>query len=82
MNIINSSLPLSGFFYAFFIIPCIFFEVTRFLYNHFRHTPRVAYFILAAEIILIALYFVVPFLVNKFYTLTPGKSNKDIIITK
>lgn len=80
MNIINSSLPLSGFFYAFFIIPCIFFEVTRFLYNHFRHTPRAAYIILAAEIILVALYFIVPFLVNKFYTLTPGKDNKDIII--
>ena len=80
MNIINSSLSMSGLFYAFFIIPCIFFEVTRFIYNHFRHTPRVAYFILAAEIILIALYFVIPILIKKFYTLTPGKDNKDIIL--
>ena len=69
MNIINSSMSMSGLFYAFFILPCIFFEVTRFLYNHFRHTPRTAYFILAAEIILIALYFVIPILVKKFYTL-------------
>ena len=52
MNIINSSLPLSGFFYAFFIIPVFSLQVTRFLYNHFRHTPRVVYFILAAEILL------------------------------
>ena len=80
MNIVNSSLSMSGLFYAFFIIPCIFFEVTRFIYNHFRHTPRFAYFILAAEIILIALYFVIPILIKKFYTLTPGKDNKDIIL--
>ena len=80
MQAIHSSLPLSGLFYTFFIIPCIFFEVTRFIYNHFRHTPRFAYFILAAEIILIALYFVIPILVKKFYTLTPGKDNKDIIL--
>ena len=80
MNIIKSSLPLSGFFYAFFIIPCIFFEVTRFLYNHFRHTPRTAYIILAAEIILISMYFIIPFLVDKFYTFTPGKDNKAVIL--
>ena len=80
MNIISSSMPLSGLFYAFFIIPCIFFEITRFLYNHFRHTPRTAYFILAIEIILISLYYVIPILVKKFYILTPGKDNKDVIL--
>ena len=80
MNIINSSMSMSGLFYAFFILPCIFFEVTRYLYNHFRHTPRFAYIILAIEIILIALYFVVPILIKKFYTLTPGKTNKDVIL--
>ena len=73
-------MPLSGLFYAFFIIPCIFFEITRFLYNHFRHTPRTAYFILAIEIILISLYYVIPILVKKFYILTPGKDNKDVIL--
>ena len=66
MNIINSSMSMSGLFYAFFILPCIFFEITRYLYNHFRHTPRFAYLILAIEIILIALYFVVPILFKNF----------------
>ena len=80
MNVINSSMSMSGLFYAFFILPCIFFEVTRYLYNHFRHTPRFAYLILGLEIILIALYFVIPILVQKFYTLTTGKDNKSIII--
>lgn len=80
MNIINSSMSMSGLFYAFFILPCIFFEATRYLYNHFRHTPRFAYLILGLEIILIALYFVIPILVQKFYTLTTGKDNKAIII--
>ena len=80
MNVINSSMSMSGLFYAFFILPCIFFEITRFLYNHLRHTPRTAYVILAAEILLISLYYVVPILVKKFYVLTPGKDNKDIIL--
>ena len=80
MNVINSSISMSGLFYAFFILPCIFFEVTRFLYNHLRHTPRTAYIILAAEIVLISLYYVIPILVKKFYVLTPGKDNKEIIL--
>ena len=80
MNVINSSMSMSGIFYAFFILPCIFFEVTRYLYNNLRHTPRTAYIILAAEILLISLYFVIPILVKKFYIFTPGKDNKGIII--
>ena len=80
MNVINSSMSMSGLFYAFFILPCIFFEITRFLYNNLRHTPRTAYIILAAEILLISLYYVVPILVKKFYVLTPGKDNKEIIL--
>ena len=80
MNVINSSMSMSGLFYAFFILPCIFFEITRFLYNNLRHTPRTAYIILAAEILLISLYYVVPILVKKFYVLTPGKDNKKIIL--
>ena len=80
MNVINNSKSMSGLFYAFFILPCIFFEFTRFLYNHLRHTPRAAYIILAAEIILISLYYVIPILVKKFYVFTPGKDNKYIIL--
>ena len=80
MNVINSSMSMSGLFYAFFILPCIFFEITRFLYKNLRHTPRTAYIILAAEILLISLYYVVPILVKKFYVLTPGKDNKKIIL--
>lgn len=80
MQAIHKSLPLSGLFYTFFIIPCIFFEITRFLYNHFRHTPRSAYIILGLEIVAIALYFVIPKIIQWFYTLTPGKDNKDIIL--
>jgi len=80
MKFINGSKAISGLFYIFFIIPCIFFEITRFLYNQFRHTPKSAYIILGLEIALITLYFVVPKIIKWFYTVTPGKDNKDIII--
>jgi len=80
MRFIDGSKAISGLFYAFFIIPCIFFEITRFLYNQFRHTPKSAYIILGIEIALISLYFVIPKIINWFYTFTPGKENKDIII--
>ena len=32
------------------------------------------------EIVLISLYYVIPILVKKFYVLTPGKDNKEIIL--
>ncbi len=66
-------------FYAIFIIPCIFFDIVKFLYNELRHTPKTVYFILAFEIILISLLVIVPIFTKYMYTTTLSKHGKEII---
>jgi len=67
-------------FYLLFIIPCIFFDTVTFLFNQFRHTPKVVYYILTVEIILISLYLLLPIISNYIYTVTGNNQGKDIII--
>jgi len=67
-------------FYAIFIIPCIFFDLVKFLFNELRHTPAAVYYIFAFEIILITLLIVIPIFTKYMYTTSLDKNNKKIII--
>ena len=79
-RILNNNPILNVLFYAIFIIPCIFFDIVKFLYNEFRHTPKAVYYIFAAEIILITLLIVAPIFVKFMYTTSSAKGNNQIII--
>ena len=57
-----------------------FFDTVKFLYNELRHTPKTVYYILAAEIIFIALLIIVPIFSRFMYTTTTDKDDKKIII--
>ena len=74
---ISNNPGLFKLFYAFFIIPCLFFDTVRYLYIQFRGTPWVVYLVLAIEM-LIALYIIVPMITNYFYTaLAPQNDYND-----
>ena len=79
-NILSKYPIINVLFYAIFIIPCIFFDLVKFLYNEFRHTPTTVYFIFAFEVILITLLIVVPIFTKYLYTTTRNKDDKQIII--
>lgn len=71
---------LSGLFYLVFIIPCLFQDTVKFIFNQVRHTPKAAYAFLTAEMLLIALYIVIPIITNYFYTVMPAKDDKLSIL--
>ena len=76
-NIANNP-GLLKLFYAFFIIPCLFFDTVRYLFIQFRGTPKVVYLIFAIEILLVSLYIIVPMITNYFYTaIAPEKDFKS-----
>ena len=79
-RILNNNPILNVLFYAIFIIPCIFFDIIKFLYNEFRHTPTTVYYIFAIEIILITLLIVAPIFVKFMYTTSSSKANNQILI--
>jgi len=71
---------LSGLFYLVFIIPCLFQDTVKFIFNQVRHTPKVAYAFLTAEMLLIGLYLVIPIVKKYLYTVMPQKDDKLLII--
>ena len=73
--LLNNS-TLKFLFYLVFIIPCLFLDTIKYLYNHFRHTPRSVYIILAAEIVLVTLYVIVPIVQKYIYLFVPPTNNK------
>ena len=79
-NALRDSRFLSGLFYLIFIIPCLFQDTVKFIFNQVRHTPKVAYAFLTVEMLLIAMYIVIPIIKNYFYTLMPAKDDKVIIL--
>uniref|UniRef100_A0A6C0J9P4 Uncharacterized protein n=1 Tax=viral metagenome TaxID=1070528 RepID=A0A6C0J9P4_9ZZZZ len=77
---LNRSEALSSLFYLVFIIPCLFGDTVKYIFNQVRHTPRTAYLLLGGEILVITLYFVIPMLQKYFYILMPSKNNNSSII--
>ncbi len=77
---LRGSAFLSNLFYLVFIIPCLFQDTVKFLFNQLRHTPRIAYMFLAGEFAFIGLYVLVPIIQKYLYTLMPPKDDKLSII--
>ena len=80
MSTVGESQFLSNLFYLVFIIPCLFGDTVKYIFNQVRHTPRTAYLFLGGEILAITLYFVIPILQKYFYTFMPSKTDNSTII--
>ena len=79
-NILIKYPIINVLFYAIFIIPCIFFDIVKFLYNELRHTPTTVYYIFAFEVIFITLLIVAPIFMKYIYTTSVDKNDRHIII--
>lgn len=66
---IRSNPILQIIYYSVFIIPCIFFDIVKYLYNHLRHTPTIAYYFLLFEIVVIFSYIIIPIIKNELFTI-------------
>ena len=80
MATIGRSPILSKLFYLVFIIPCLFGDTVKYIFNQVRHTPKMAYLFLGGEILAITLYFVIPIIQKYFYTFMPSKIDNSTII--
>ena len=81
MKVLKSAF-LSNLFAIVFIIPCLFGDTVKYLFNQFRHTPKMAYYFLAGEIVLISMYLLIPILQKYLYTAMPGAKDNKIIINR
>ena len=79
---LRSSRFLSNLFYLVFIIPCLFGDTVKYLFNQFRHTPKTVYMFLGGEILFISLYLLIPMIKKYFYTMMPQKDDKALILSR
>lgn len=79
-NMIKKNGLLSKLFYIVFIIPCLFQDTVKFIFNQVRHTPKIAFSFIAVEILLVGIYVIYPIMKEYLYTLMPSKNNKKEII--
>jgi len=66
-KVIKKNKVYSNLFYIFFLIPCLFHDLIKYIYNELKYTPNVVYGIFLIEIIVIALYMVIPMIQKKIY---------------
>lgn len=77
---LNKNKALGNLFYIFFIIPCIFHNVIRYIYNQFRHTPNIVYSIFFIELIVVLGYLIIPMIFSAMYTDIKDVKDHDILL--
>ena len=67
--------PIFNVLYHFiFVIPCSLIYLTDSLYWQIKDTPQMVYFILLTELLVVGLYFFIPWLVRYLYTYSAKKN--------
>lgn len=79
-NILDNNKFFNLLYHFIFILPCLFLETAKFIYNELKNTPKLAYKILFAEIIFIALFIIIPMIGKILYTKMSHDKNKASII--
>ncbi len=80
-NIFKQSLKSNPWFnilyHSVFIIPCILIETTEYLYREFKTTPQVIYKILALEVLVVLVWYILPMISEFLYTYSTASNNKE-----
>lgn len=79
-KVIKKNKVVGKLFYLFFLIPCFFHDLIRYIYIEFRHTPNVVYTVFFIEIVLIAAYLIMPIIKKKLYTNVSVDNDKNNLI--
>ena len=77
---IKKNKTIGKLFYLFFLIPCFFHDLVKYIYIEFRHTPNVIYTVFFIEILLISMYLILPMIKKKLYTSVSVADDKDNLI--
>ena len=67
-------------YYLLFLIPCLFQDTVKFIYDNVRHTPNTVYIVFILELLLISFYLILPIIQKYFYTMMPGNKDKSDLI--
>ena len=85
-KVVNDTLKknkvLGNLFYILFIIPCLFHDTVKYLYNQFRHTPNMVYLVFLIEIGVVLSYVLFPMIYKFIYTDIKDVKDHKILLEK
>tara|TARA_B100000035_G_scaffold46771_1_gene35571 strand:- start:6788 stop:8614 length:1827 start_codon:yes stop_codon:yes gene_type:complete len=85
-KVVNDTLKknkvLGNLFYILFIIPCLFHDTVKYLYNQFRHTPNMVYLVFLIEIAVVLSYILFPMIYKFIYTDIKDVKDHKILLEK
>ena len=85
-KVVNDSLKknkvLGNLFYILFIIPCLFHDTVKFIYNQFRHTPKMVYLIFIIELVIVLSYVLFPMIYKFIYTDIKDVKDHKLLLEK
>ena len=85
-KVVNDTLKknkvLGNLFYILFIIPCLFHDTVKFIYNQFRHTPKMVYLIFVIELVIVLSYVLFPMIYKFLYTDIKDVKDHKLLLKK
>jgi hypothetical protein len=85
-KVVNDTLKknkvLGNLFYILFIIPCLFHDTVKFIYNQFRHTPKMVYLIFVIELVIVLSYVLFPMIYKFIYTDIKDEKDHELLLKK
>tara|TARA_B000000475_G_C16005279_1_gene450636 strand:+ start:971 stop:2836 length:1866 start_codon:yes stop_codon:yes gene_type:complete len=85
-KVVNDTLKknkvLGNLFYILFIIPCLFHDTVKFIYNQFRHTPKMVYLIFVIELVIVLSYVLFPMIYKFIYTDIKDVKDHKLLLEK
>ena len=85
-KVVNDTLKknkvLGNLFYILFIIPCLFHDTVKFIYNQFRHTPKMVYLIFVIELVIVLSYVLFPMIYKFLYTDIKDVKDHELLLKK
>jgi len=85
-KVVNDTLKknkvLGNLFYILFIIPCLFHDTVKFIYNQLRHTPKMVYLIFVIELVIVLSYVLFPLIYKFIYTDIKDVKDHKLLLKK
>jgi len=81
-NTLKNNKGLGNLFYILFIIPCLFHDTVKFIYNQFRHTPKMVYLVFIIELVIVLSYVLFPMIYKFIYTDIKDVKDHKLLLKK
>ena len=79
---LEDNLILKLLYHIIFLIPCFVISSAKYLYKDLKATPGVVWTVLAIEIVILLIYFIIPLLMKVFFTTNVWGNDSELTVSQ